>query len=62
MVYNFQIGNNEVKLPTEYGSVTKTVLLATESTLWDILSYSESSTILFFPVWKLQAKETRTII
>jgi hypothetical protein len=57
VAYNFQIGSNRIKLLTEYESVTQKVLFGNTVLAalmpWVALSYSVSSSILLFPVWKI---------
>jgi hypothetical protein len=57
VAYNFQTGNNKIKLLKEYESVTQRVLLHIEPTLHDAkklqhtrLSWHVSSFILLLPV------------
>jgi hypothetical protein len=49
-MYNFQTGNNKIKLLTEYESVNQKVLLPVESILQSAFLYSVSSFILLFRV------------
>jgi hypothetical protein len=57
VAYNFQTGNNKIKLHKEYESVTQKVLLFIESMMKMLKNFNMCTFILLFQVWKLRAKE-----